>query len=234
MVPGSRFVRVIGAIATFCAVSGAAEAIPLTNFSFEDGAFVSDGNGTMVLPVGSTVMTGWTVVGDQLAWITTPNPWGLSAQDGANFLDLTAYPTGAPFGGVQQDLTTIPSHLYSVQYYIGTYTDLWGGPPVSILASAAGQDQACTVTTTSAASTWTPCVMTFTANSSITSLSFLGSAGFQYIGLDNVSVDDLGPVTPPVPEPTTALLLCASGLVAVGRALRQRGTRRRSARDEQA
>src|SRR6185312_4014349 len=78
------------------AATTSAAPVMVANNSFELGTFVDDGNGTMVLPLGSTTITGWTVSNDQLAWITNPNPWGLSAVDGNRFLDLTAYPTGAP------------------------------------------------------------------------------------------------------------------------------------------
>ena len=88
-----------------CMIPLAAHANLLTNESFELGDFVNQGNVTMVLPVGSTAISGWTVINDQLAWIDTGNAWGLSAQDGDRFLDLTAYPTGAPFGGVSQAIT---------------------------------------------------------------------------------------------------------------------------------
>ena len=39
----------------------------------------------MSLPIGSTAISGWTTVGDTLAWIGTGNPWGLTANDGARF-----------------------------------------------------------------------------------------------------------------------------------------------------
>ena len=207
-------VRVILALVLLCFVSSAAEAIPITNSSFETGVFVDDGNGTMVLPVGSTAIGGWTVVTDQLAWIISPNPWGLTAEDGNHFLDLTAYPAGAPFGGVSQDLSTTIGEIYLLNYSLGTYTSRWGGPPVSILASGGGTSQTCTVSATSTVSSWTLCSMTFTANSSTTTLSLLGAAGVQYIGLDNVSVEAVG--SSPIPEPATIVLL-GSGLVAIGR-----------------
>src|SRR5215470_919203 len=96
-----------------------AHANMLTNGSFELGAFVNQGNATMVLNVGSTSITGWTVVTDQLAWIDTGNPFGLSAQDGNRFLDFTAYPAGAPFGGISQSLATIPGQQYELSFDLG-------------------------------------------------------------------------------------------------------------------
>src|SRR6185436_12617847 len=102
-------------------------AIPIVNPSFELGTLVNDGNGTMVLAVGSTQITGWTVVTDQLAWILSPNPWGLTAQDANRFIDFTAYPTGAPFGGLRQSFATVDGAVYELSYYLGSYTQRWGG-----------------------------------------------------------------------------------------------------------
>jgi hypothetical protein len=201
-----------------CCVSPASANL-LTNGSFESGAFVNQGNQTMVLPVGSSTMTDWTVVADQLAWINAGNPWGLSAQDGNFFLDFTAYPTGAPFGGVTQTIATMPGEQYELSFYLGSYTQRWGGPPVSIQASAAGTSQTFSVTTTSTASTWTPFSMLFTASSPSTAVSLVGTAGFQYIGLDNVSVTGLGP--PAVPEPGSFALIGA-GLGALLLTVRRR------------
>ncbi len=193
-----------------------ADANLLTNGSFELGSFVNQGNATMILNVGSTAITGWTVATDQLAWIDTGNPWGLSAQDGDRFLDFTAYPTGAPFGGITQNIATIAGQQYELSFYLGSYTQRWGGPPVSILASADGTSQTFTVSTTSTASTWTPFSMVFTASSPSTAITLTGSAGYQYIGLDNVSVVGMG--GSPVPEPASYALMSAGlGLLAVVR-----------------
>jgi hypothetical protein len=193
-------------IACSLTVSTHANANLLTNGSFELGAFVNQGSATMVLPVGSTTITGWTVVNDQLAWINTGNPWGLSAQDGDKFLDLTAYPTGAPFGGVSQTIATVPGGQYELSFNLGSYTQRWGGPPVSIVATAGNASQKFTVSTTSTSSTWTPFTMIFTATGASTAVSLTGTAGFQYIGLDNVSVEGAGGDAT-VPEPGSFALL---------------------------
>ena len=59
-------------------VATSSQANLLTNGSFESGAFVNQGNDTMSLAPGSTVITGWTVVTDTTAWIGAANSFGLS------------------------------------------------------------------------------------------------------------------------------------------------------------
>lgn len=186
----------------------------LTNGSFEDGILVNDGNATMTFSAGPTNITGWTAVGRQVSWIEAGNPFGLSAQDGSRFLDLTAYNPGAPFGGVSQTISTTVGQEYALSFYLGSYTARWGGPPVSILASAGGASQTFTVSTTSTASTWTPFSMLFTATSTSTPITLTGAAGLNYIGLDNVSVDPSG--GPTTPEPGSyALIAIGLGLLGV-------------------
>lgn len=196
----------------------AANADLITNGSFELGTFVNDGNETMTFSTGTTAITGWTAVGRQFSWITTPNPWGLSAQDGTFFLDLTAYNTGAPFGGVTQSVATTIGEQYELSFFLGSYTQRWGGPPVSILASAGGTSQTFTVSTASTASTWTPFSLLFTATSTSTAITLTGAAGVAYIGLDNVSVNPAG--TSPVPEPGP-LASIATGVALLGLILRK-------------
>jgi hypothetical protein len=187
-----------------------AQAALITNGSFELGTFVDDGSGTDSFNAGPTTMTGWTAVGRQISWIRSPNPWGLSAQDGTHFLDLTGYDTGAPFGGVTQNIVTTIGQQYDLSFYLGSYTQRWGGPPVSILAAAASTSQSFTVSTTSDASTWTPFSMLFTATSANTTITLTGAAGVEYIGLDNVMVDPVSGV----PEPKSwALMVLGLGLL---------------------
>jgi hypothetical protein len=215
-------VKISLSIASLVLFAEQARADLITNGSFELGVFVDDGNKTMILPVGSTTITGWTVITDQLAWIDAGNPWGLSAQDGNRFLDFTAYPTGAPFGGVSQNIATVAGTQYVLSFYLGSYTARWGGPPVSILASAGPSSQTFTVSTTSTSSTWTPFSMLFTASGPTTTVSLTGTAGFQYIGLDNVHVEQVSAVPEPASLP---LIVCAFGLLAFT------GYRHRSARE---
>ena len=164
--PGRPVVRIYREMArlltvVFCAslLTTSAEASPILNGSFElGGTFVANGGqGTMILLAGSTTMTDWTVVGDGLAWIESPNPWSLSAQDGNRFLDLTILTAGAPFGGVTQTIATDVGSDYLLSFYLGSLTSIWDGPPVSILATAGSASQTCTDNTTSTVSTWTLC-----------------------------------------------------------------------------
>jgi hypothetical protein len=196
-----------------------AQASLLTNGSFETGTFVNDGNETMTFPAGPSTITGWTVVGSHVSWIEGGNPWGLSAQDGDRFLDLTGYTAGAPFGGVTQTVPTSAGQAYDLTFYLGSYTRRWGGPPVSILATAGGASQTFTVTSTSTASTWTPFTFHFTAPSASTAVTLMGSAGVNDIGLDNVSLDPVGSAAIPEPE-TYVLTALGVALVAIGRIMR--------------
>src|SRR5947209_12925175 len=114
-------------LSTALLAAGAAHANLLVNGGFENGAFVNEGNDTMSPGPGSTVITGWTVVTDTTAWIGPTNPFGLSANEGSFFLDLTNYQPGAPFAGVSQAIATTPGATYSLSFDLGSST-FWGRP----------------------------------------------------------------------------------------------------------
>jgi Protein of unknown function (DUF642)/PEP-CTERM motif len=215
-------------------VGGAASAFAdtnlLTNGSFELGTFTNQGADTQTFTAGSTVMTGWTTVGNFVSWIGPTSPWLLSAQDGSYFLDLTGYQTGAPFGGVTQTIATTPGKQYDLSFYLGSYTAVWGGPPVSITAVAGGTTGLFTDVSTTRSSTWTLENLVFTASGSSTAVELIGQAGSRYIGLDNVDVHCVstggcgagggGGGGTSVPEPSV-LGLMTLGLAAVGLARRR-------------
>ena len=221
------------AVALGALLASAAHANLLVNGSFEDGVFVNQGNQTMSLAPGSSVIAGWTVLTDATAWINAGNPFGLAASDGSRFLDLTNYSAGAPFAGLSQTFATTAGATYTLSFDLGG-SNAWGRPD-ALIASAAGTS---TTFTTGPASTTTPNndwyheSMTFTATGATTTLTLQGSAGGNYIGLDNVVVDLLsapGPTPDPVPaipEPSTWALMLA-GLAAIGGASRRRATGRR-------
>ena len=69
---------------------------------------------------------------------------------------------------------------------------------------------------------WYHETMTFVASSASTVIDLQGEAGFNYIGLDNASVDLVS--TAPVPEPGSMGLMLA-GLVAVAAGAARRARR---------
>jgi hypothetical protein len=196
----------------------------LTNGSFELGTFTNQGNDTETFTAGSTVMTGWTTTGNFVSWIGPTNPFGITAQDGSYFLDFTGYHSGAPFGGVTQTIATTPGKQYELSFYLGSYTAVWGGPPVSITAAAGGTTGLFTNGSATSSSTWTLENLPFTASGSSTAITLTGDAGVAYIGLDNVDVQCVstgGCGGTRVPEPGV-LGLMSLGLAAVGLVRRRR------------
>jgi hypothetical protein len=81
--------------------------------------------------------------------------------------------------------------------------------------------------TTSPNNDWYQESMSFVAAGASTTLTLQGNLGFNYIGLDNVSVvlasgPGPGPV-PAIPEPSTWALMLA-GLIAIGAARRRQAS----------
>lgn len=200
-----------GVIAALIALPAWSQANLVTNGSFESGVFAPPTNDTQSLPVGSTTMTGWTVITDLAAWIGAGNPFALTAVDGSKFLDLTEYQNGAPFAGVEQFIATVPGNAYTLTFALGTTQA--AGLPASITATAGSTTQ---VFSSSAAGSnvWTTMTMSFTATSASSVVRLQSSAGQQYVGLDNVAVTA-------VPEPPW-YVLAGSGLAVMALVSRRR------------
>ena len=82
----------IALFSALVAVAASASAQIVQNGSFESftGAFGGD-NGAQLLG-SSTTLTGWTIVGGEIAILKNSNAYNLTASDGVNFLDLAALP----------------------------------------------------------------------------------------------------------------------------------------------
>ena len=177
---------IVLAAAAFC---GAARAELIVNGSFEDGAFAPANGYAMVIEPGSTLMNGWEAFNASFAWIGPGDPWGIDASSGNLFLDLTGWRTGAPYGGVRQAIATIPGRQYRLSLALGS-SNTWGRPS-AVTVSAGATVQTFTSPLTGSTNDWQANEMTFIATEAQTTISIVGSAGINYIGLDDVSVEDV-------------------------------------------
>src|ERR1700761_4957118 len=101
------------------ATAAQADSNLLTNGSFEQGTFAGNGNNGESLNAGSTVITGWTTFGHEVAWIMDPNGYGLTAADGNGFMDLTGLSDQQPFGGIGQSINTVTGATSPVTFDLG-------------------------------------------------------------------------------------------------------------------
>lgn len=191
-------------VAALVAFSAPARA-DLLNGSFESGTYTFGGDGAATIYTGSTAITGWTVFHSNVSPISNANTFPIIAQDGTVCLDLTGSTDSWPYGGVQQTITTIPSHAYDLTFWIGVdNSGSIANGPAAITASADSTSQDFTNTLTDLGNQWQQFTLPFTASSNSTLISLVGqsTAGGGYIGLDNVAVTDLT-----VPEPASLSLL---------------------------
>jgi uncharacterized protein (TIGR03437 family) len=186
----------IAAAATLFATGGMANL--LTNGDFENGTFIANaGQGGDSLNVGSTAMTGWTVIGGHpIAWLPT-GAFGVTSQSGKYLLDLTGYSDTKPYGGVSQTVNLAVGN-YILTFYLGEDQNVkvYSGP-VSASVSA-GSSSAVFTTTVPAGATgviWQQQTFNFSVTSAgpIT-ITIIGNstAGWQAIGLDNVDLEPAG------------------------------------------
>jgi hypothetical protein len=223
----------IGLMAVTVLFAPQAHADLVTNGSFETGTNPPTAGNNTSLSVGSTAITGWTVVDGSgnpsgntdhnLLWIGN-GAFGLSTPFGTDFLDLTGTSDATPFVGVTQTLATVAGQSYALTFDLGVESPANGGPfagPITVNVSTGAStttltDTGTSGTTTSDGTVWTDETLDFTATSAATAITFIGETGDQFIGLDNVSVNGTGSPPPnPVPEPA-ALALLSSALLGLG------------------
>ncbi|MDB5811753.1 MAG: hypothetical protein JWN94_3875 [Betaproteobacteria bacterium] len=204
-------------------ISAAHAATLLTNGSFETpvvpvGSFLS-------FPVGSTAITGWTVVGpvgtsvSPVSGTFSQNGVAFIAQDGAQWLDLTGFNINST-EGVSQAVATVIGNQYQLSYYVGNTTGggIFGTSStvnVSINNVASFSDTNSTVSP--GAQNWQQFTHTFVATGASTTLALLNGdpANDNNNGLDNVVLVDLGPAVGVVPEPD-AYAMMLGGLALLG------------------
>jgi choice-of-anchor C domain-containing protein len=188
----------------------------IQNGSFETGSI--DPGGFTTLGVGSTVITGWTVVGVSPGTIDYIGTFW-QASEGSRSLDLDS-------AGIQQTFGTTIGGTYRVTF------DLAGNPGASptiknMRVSAGGSSADFSFDITGKSNTnmgWASNSWDFIANSTTTTLEFI-TLTFSIAGpaLDNVSVVALSSPPPsPIPEPSTTLGLLSLGIFGLGSALKRR------------
>ncbi len=215
-----------------CALAGlatAASAQIVSNGSFETftGNFGGDGGAQLIST--STTLTGWTIVGGEIAVLRSPNSYNLSASDGANFLDLAGYSNSGFPKGLSQMLTGLTigqTYVFSMDLGIRNGACVGGGNnchgPVQASATIGTTSQTFVEASNVAGNVWDTFGFSFVADSANMLLTIRGlalPAGNAYIGLDNVRVTP--GVVGAVPEPETYALMLA-GLAMIGSLVRRR------------
>jgi hypothetical protein len=208
---------------------------PFTNGDFETPT-VPSGSFTL-FSTGSTLITGWTVVGPAggnvaiVSGAFQQSDAGVNfifpAQSGNQWLDLTGV-SQTLNEGVSQSFDTIAGHQYSLSFWVGNVSDPTGifgtsstvnvqlnGNPTAILTavnSLSNPNVSCSQGTCQTLF-YEQLTTTFVASSASTTLAFLNGDPVTDTSnaLDNITVTDLNAV--PLPA---ALPLFATGLGALG------------------
>lgn len=205
---------------------------PSTNL-FVNGSFeapVLPSSQFVSYAVGSSGLTGWTIVGpagqalSQVPSTFAGNPpFQFPAEDGNQWMDLTGFNNNAPVG-LAQTIATTPGHAYAITFWVGNVSGgLFGTTSTVNVELSQGGGGSCTNTTPGLVLSWMKCMVNFTADGASTTVTFRNAdPSFDNSnGLDNVSIDLARSA---VPEPASwAMLIAGFGLT--GGLLRRRTSR---------
>lgn len=205
-------------------VGTSANAGPITNGSFESPV-VPSGSFTS-FPVGSALLTGWTVIGPSgtdvaiVSGSFSQSGVSFPAQDGNQWLDLTGNGSNST-EGVSQAVTTTVGNRYQLSYYIGNTSGggIFGTTStvnVSLNGASTFADTNSTVSPTT--QNWEQFTHTFVAGTATTTLAFQNGdpSNDNNNGLDNVVLTDLGPAATPEPATLTLVGVSIVGLAGYG------------------
>jgi hypothetical protein len=169
----------------------------VVNGSFENltGAFAPDPNVVMLVPRGSAVIPGWTVIHTDLLWGSLNDggsvlPPGSGTPYGWFYVDLTGARDTLPYAGVTQTVATAPGQNYELTFALGTVQNdiRWVGP-ISVAVTAGSTSNLFEAVPTGTDWQWRTFSMKFTAASTATPVTFEGArAAASLIALDRVSI----------------------------------------------
>ena len=212
--------------------SARASATLLVNGSFEDGGAIElSGGFYATLAAGSTELPGWVVTRETIDYLSdAPNPVGDDlCSHGDRCIDLDGTPG---FGGIAQSFATVPGQVYQVRFDLagnpGEFSEtephlklarvLAAGTSLDLSFDSGGHIPGSSLDAITQ-------LWTFTAVGTTTTLEFqsldTAEAGYSgYFGpiIDHVAVNL-------VPEPSTASLVMAGGLLIGCHARRLRASR---------
>jgi hypothetical protein len=202
----------------------------IVNGSFEIP--VTTAGSSTTLSGGSTIMTGWTVVGvDVLLLNTTYGEPGngvnqFNASSGLNSVDLTGAGNTGPTDGVTQTVATTSGQTYLLSFDVGRASggSLYATPATDDLSINGGPRISFTNSnSTPGMINWHTFTQQFVATGASTTITFLNGtpAGTSEAGLDNVSLVAVAAI----PEPSV-MALAGFGLAGILGVRSIRGSRR--------